>query len=145
MSNTTVLFHPDKWLDMKVTEVVQLMHEAGAGKLQMQLCTKDGQPMFALALIQGEDTQALLDAMQAKADALEADQAGSTPIPVLPAADAWRKGARFALEAVSKVDSLCWLTDSMKEVCIKQATEAVIAERDRLSALSASAAGGGTA
>ena len=42
----------------------------------MQLCTKDGQPMFALVLIQGEDTQALLDAMEAKADALEAATAG---------------------------------------------------------------------
>lgn len=72
MSNLQVLFHPDQWLDMKVTEVVQLMHEAGAGNLKMQLCTKDGQPMFALVLIQGEDTQALLDAMEAKADALEA-------------------------------------------------------------------------
>lgn len=45
--------------------------------------------------------------------------------------DAWRDGARFALEAVSRVDSICWLTDSMRVVCIKQATEAVIAERDR--------------
>lgn len=72
MTNAQVLFHPDQWLDMKVTEVVQLMHEAGAGNLRMQLCTKDGQPMFALVLIQGEDTQALLDAMEAKADALEA-------------------------------------------------------------------------
>lgn len=72
MSNLQALFHPDQWLDMKVTEVVQLMHEVGAGNLKMQLCTKDGQPMFALVLIQGEDTQALLDAMEAKADALEA-------------------------------------------------------------------------
>ena len=72
MTNAQVLFHPDQWLDMKVTEVVQLMHEAGAGNLKMQLCIKDGQPMFALVLIQGEDTQALLDAMEAKADALEA-------------------------------------------------------------------------
>ncbi|MBO1250731.1 hypothetical protein J1777_12990 [Comamonas denitrificans] len=72
MSSQQVLFHPDQWLDMKVSEVVQLMYEAGAGKLQMQLCTKDGQPMFALVLIQGEDTQALLDAMEAKANALEA-------------------------------------------------------------------------
>ena len=72
MTNAQALFHPDQWLDMKVTEVVQLMHEAGAGNLKMQLCTKDGQPMFALVLIQGEDTQALLDAMEAKADALEA-------------------------------------------------------------------------
>lgn len=45
----------------------------------MQLCTKDGQPMFHLVLIQGEDTQALLDAMEAKADALDAGQAGNTP------------------------------------------------------------------
>lgn len=133
MSNTTVLFHPDKWLDMKVTEVVQLMHEAGAGQLQMQLCTKDDQPMFALVLIQGEDTQVLIDAIQAKADALEAGQAEST-LPALPVPDAWRQGARFALEAVSRVDSICWLTDSMKEICIKQATKAVIAERDRRSA-----------
>ena len=58
MTNAQVLFHPDQWLDMKVTEVVQLMHEVGAGNLKMQLCTKDGQPMFALVLIQGEDTQA---------------------------------------------------------------------------------------
>ena len=72
MTNAQVLFHPDQWLDMKVTEVVQLMHEVGAGNLKMQLYTKDGQPMFALVLIQGEDTQALLDAMEAKADALEA-------------------------------------------------------------------------
>ena len=72
MTNAQVLFHPDQWLDMKVTEVVQLMHEVGAGNLKMQRCTKDGQPMFALVLIQGEDTQALLDAMEAKADALEA-------------------------------------------------------------------------
>lgn len=72
MTNAQALFHPDQWLDMKVTQVVQLMHEAGAGNLKMQLCTKDGQPMFALVLIQGEDTQALLDAMEAKADALEA-------------------------------------------------------------------------
>ena len=72
MTNAQVLFHPDQWLDMKVTEVVQLMHEVGAGNLKMQLCTKDGQPMFALVLIQGEDTQALLDAMEAKADALDA-------------------------------------------------------------------------
>lgn len=55
--------------------------------------------------------------------------------------DAWRDGARFALEAVSKVDSICWLTDSMKEFCIKQAAEAVIAERDRLRALLATATG----
>ena len=27
MTNAQVLFHPDQWLDMKVTEVVQLMHE----------------------------------------------------------------------------------------------------------------------
>lgn len=54
---------------------------------------------------------------------------------VLPEPDSWREGAKFALEAVSKVDSICWLTDSMKEVCIKQAAEAVIAERDRLRAL----------
>ena len=66
MTNAQVLFHPDQWLDMKVTQ------------------------------------------------------------------DAWSQGPRFALEAVSKVDSLCWLTESMKEVCIKLATEAVIAERDRL-------------
>ena len=72
MTNAQALFHPDQWLDMKVTEVVQLMHEAGAENLKMQLCTKDGQPMFALVFIQGEDTQALLDAMEAKADALEA-------------------------------------------------------------------------
>ena len=72
MTNAQVLFHPDQWLDTKVTEVVQLMYEAGAGNLRMQLCTKDGQPMFALVLLQGEDTQALLDAMEAKADALEA-------------------------------------------------------------------------
>ena len=72
MTNAQVLFHPDQWLDMKVTEVVQLMYEVGAGNLKMQLCTKDGQPMFALVLIQGEDTQALLDAMEAKADALDA-------------------------------------------------------------------------
>lgn len=133
MSNLQALFNPDQWLDMKVTEVVQLMHEAGAGKLQMQLCTKDDQPMFALVLIQGEDTQALLDAMQAKADALEAGKAEST-LPALPVPDVWHQGARFALEAVSRVDSICWLTDSMKEICIKQAAKAVIAERDRRSA-----------
>lgn len=63
---------------------------------------------------------------------------------VLPEPDAWRAGAKFALEAVSKVDSLCWLTDSMKEVCIKQAADAVIAERDRLRALLAGSAPAGT-
>lgn len=54
---------------------------------------------------------------------------------VLPEPDAWRDGARFALEAVSKVGSICWLTDSMRVICIKQAADAVIAERDRQRAL----------
>lgn len=45
--------------------------------------------------------------------------------------DAWREGAKFALRAVSEVDSLCWLTDDMRVVCIKLAGEAVIAERER--------------
>lgn len=51
---------------------------------------------------------------------------------VQPEPDAWLDGARFALEAVSKVDSICWLTDSMKVICIKQAAEAVRAERGRM-------------
>lgn len=134
MTNTQVLFSPDQWLNMKVCDVLDAMNEAGAGNLQMVVSDENDQAMLAVVLIRGDDTRALLDALVAKADALEAGQTGSTPIPVLPAPDAWRQGARFALEAVSKVDSLCWLTDSMKEVCIKQATEAVIAERDRLSA-----------
>lgn len=60
---------------------------------------------------------------------------------VLPELDAWCDGAKFALEAVSKVDSICWLTDSMKLVCIKQAADAVIVERDRQRALLATATG----
>lgn len=133
MTNTQVLFSPDQWLNMKVCDVLDAMNEANAGNLQMVVSDANDQAMLAVVLIRGDDTQALLDALNAKADVLEAGQAESTH-PVLPAADAWRQGARFALEAVSKVDSLCWLTDSMKEVCIKQATEAVIAERDRRSA-----------
>lgn len=133
MTKTQVLFSPDQWLNMKVCDVLDAMNEANAGNLQMVVSDANDQAMLAVVLIRGDGTQTLLDALVAKADALEAGQAESTP-PVLPAPDAWRQGARFALEAVSKVDSLCWLTDSMKEVCIKQATEAVIAERDRLNA-----------
>ena len=72
MSDRQSVVQGERGVDGGGRIVEQQMHEAGAGNLKMQLCTKDGQPMFALVLIQGEDTQALLDAMEAKADALEA-------------------------------------------------------------------------
>ena len=79
----------------------------------------------------GGHARGLLSAAAAR---LAAAPAQAVAVPEGVSVDAWRKGARFALEAVSKVDSICWLTDSMKEICIKQAAEAVIAERDRMAA-----------
>lgn len=56
-----------------------------------------------------------------------------------PRIEDWAAGARFALEQVVKLDRICWLTDSMREIGIKQAGNAVIAERDRMRAASSPA------
>lgn len=46
--------------------------------------------------------------------------------------DSFRAGAKFALEAIGKVDDVVWLVDSMKEICIRQAAEMVIEEVKRM-------------
>jgi hypothetical protein len=55
----------------------------------------------------------------------------SPTAPVLDGDEQWRDGAKFALRAVGNLDSLFFLTDSMKIAAIENATKSVIAERDR--------------
>lgn len=69
--NIQSLFHPEQWLEMKVADVLVCMKEAGIGKLQMSLAAED-KAVFALVLIHGEDTPALLQAIATKSDELEA-------------------------------------------------------------------------
>ncbi|WP_208458389.1 hypothetical protein [Burkholderia vietnamiensis] len=45
--------------------------------------------------------------------------------------DSWAEGAKFALRTIAKHD-ICFLTDSMKMTAVKLATEACIAEKERL-------------
>lgn len=68
---TPILLDANKWLGMKVHEVVDEMLNAGAATLSMQLCREDDKAAFAVVVLRGEDTQALLDAMTEKANALE--------------------------------------------------------------------------
>lgn len=58
-----------------------------------------------------------------------AASAGSEPVAQVKD---WAAGARFALEQVAKIDHICWLTDSMREIGITRAGKAVLEERDRL-------------
>ena len=69
--NIQSLFHPEQWLDMKVSDVLKAMDKANVGKLQMSLAAED-KAVFALVLIHGEDTPALLQAIATKSDELEA-------------------------------------------------------------------------
>lgn len=69
--NIQSLFHPEQWLEMKVSDVLLSMKEAGIGKLQMSLGADD-QEVLAVVLIHGEKTSALLQAMAAKSDELDA-------------------------------------------------------------------------
>lgn len=73
MSNVNKLLDANQWLELKVHEVVDAMLKAGASTLQMQLCRDDDKAVFAVVVLRGDDTQALLDAMEAKAEALESD------------------------------------------------------------------------
>lgn len=45
--------------------------------------------------------------------------------------DSWAEGAKFALRTIAKHD-ICFLTDSMKMTAVKLATEACVAEKERL-------------
>jgi hypothetical protein len=45
--------------------------------------------------------------------------------------ESWAEGAKFALRAIAKHD-ICFLTDSMKLTAVKLATDACVAEKDRL-------------
>nr|WP_314710623.1 hypothetical protein [uncultured Comamonas sp.] len=65
------LFHADEWLEMKVSEVIQAMAKGNVGKLQIS-AGDDDTAVFALVLIRGENTPALLAAMDAKSDELSA-------------------------------------------------------------------------
>ena len=68
--NIQPLFHPEQWLDMKVSDVLVSMKNAGIGKLQMSLGPED-KAVFAVVLIHGEKTPALLQAIAAKSDELD--------------------------------------------------------------------------
>lgn len=65
------LFHPEQWLDMKVSDVLQAMDKANVGKLQLSANNAD-KAVFALVLIRGDDTPELLQALDAKSDELDA-------------------------------------------------------------------------
>lgn len=54
--------------------------------------------------------------------------------PAVPVLDvnSWAAGARFALEAVARLDSLYWVTDGMRESGIVRAGRATLAEKERL-------------
>lgn len=73
-----------------------------------------------------------IDRSRATAPELRRERSEAQPGAVSNEAAAWAQGARFALQAVMKIDSICWLTDSMREIGIKQAANAVMAERDSL-------------
>ena len=85
--------------------------------------TLDDAPEEARAKLE----KALRNALAGRASL--AASAGSEPVA---AVKDWAAGARFALEQVAKIDHICWLTDSMREIGITQAGKAVLAERDRL-------------
>lgn len=70
MSALTLL-NPEQWLQMKVADVLKVMADANVGKLQLSASQADT-AVFALVLIRGEDTPALLQALGAKSDELDA-------------------------------------------------------------------------
>ncbi len=70
MSARTLL-NPELWLQMKVSDVLKAMADANVGKLQLSANQADT-AVFALVLIRGEDTPALLQALDAKSDELDA-------------------------------------------------------------------------
>ncbi|MRD73305.1 hypothetical protein HCX48_00435 [Rhodocyclus tenuis] len=66
-----LLLNPEKWMETPVSTVATAMTEQGVSKLLLAV-GRDGKALFALVVISGEDTQALLDALGAKERELEA-------------------------------------------------------------------------
>ncbi|OJB35403.1 hypothetical protein [Burkholderia ubonensis] len=56
---------------------------------------------------------------------------GKSRADALTDIDSWAEGAKFALRTIAKHD-ICFLTDSMKMTAVKLATEACVAEKERL-------------
>ncbi len=74
--NIQALFDPERWMEMKVSDVLKAMADANVGKLQLSASQADT-AVFALVLIRGEDTPALLAALDAKSDELDAQAEGA--------------------------------------------------------------------
>ena len=68
-----LLLNPEAWIETPVSTVATAMTEQGVSKLQLAV-GKDGKALFALVIIRGENTQAMLDAMAAKERELDAEE-----------------------------------------------------------------------
>lgn len=64
-----LLLNPEKWMETPVATVAAAMTERGVMKIQLSAANGD-RAIFAMVLISGKNTQALLDAMAAKEDEL---------------------------------------------------------------------------
>ncbi len=65
------LINPDKWETTTVAELLGQMADINAGSVRLVL-GKDGKAAAAIVLLQGEDTPAYLEALDAKERELEA-------------------------------------------------------------------------
>lgn len=65
------LINPDKWETTTVAELLGQMADINAGSVRLVL-GKDGKAAAAIVLMQGEDTPAYLEALEAKERELEA-------------------------------------------------------------------------
>ena len=72
-----LLTNPHQWMETPVATVAAAMSEHGVRTLRLTANKKD-RPVFAMVLIHGEDTQAMLDALEAAERNLdEKDEVGS--------------------------------------------------------------------
>lgn len=71
-----LLLNPEKWMETPVSTVAAAMTEHGVSKIQLAV-DKEGKALCALVVISGENTQALLDAMENKERELEDEEQGS--------------------------------------------------------------------
>lgn len=68
-----LLTNPHLWMETPVATVAAAMCDHGVRTLQLTAKKKD-RPVFAMVLIHGEDTQAMLDALDAAERNLDLEQ-----------------------------------------------------------------------
>lgn len=68
-----LLLNPEVWMETPVGTVATAMTESGVSKLKLEV-GNGAKAVFALVVISGENTQAILDAMASKERELEADE-----------------------------------------------------------------------